>query len=94
LRLLAYSRLYELPFSISLRRIAKDPRFETIPTDSEYTDDEIVNLVTSHKCYIVATCDRDLKRRIRKIPGVPIMSVAQHKYIIERMPEAYGMKEF
>ena len=43
-----------------------------------------------HKCYIVATCDRDLKRRIRKIPGVPIMYITQHRYSIERMPEAYG----
>lgn len=41
-----------------------------------------------HKCYIVATCDRALKRRIRKIPGVPIMYVHNHKYSIERLPEA------
>ena len=32
-----------------------------------------------HKCYIVATCDRDLKRRIRKIPGVPIMYITRHR---------------
>ena len=44
--------------------------------------------MTQHKCYIVATQDKDLKRRIRKIPGVPIMFVTQHKYSIERMPEA------
>ena len=43
-----------------------------------------------HKCYIVATCDRDLKRRIRKIPGVPIMYISQHRYSIERMPDAFG----
>lgn len=41
-----------------------------------------------HKCYIVATCDRDLKRRIRKIPGVPIMFISAHRYSIERLPEA------
>lgn len=40
----------------------------------------------------MATCDRDLKRRIRKIPGVPIMYITQHKYSIERMPEDYGGK--
>ena len=45
---------------------------------------------TQHKCYIVATCDRDLKRRIRKVPGVPIMYITQHRYSIERMPDAYG----
>uniref|UniRef100_A0A1I7XNU8 PINc domain-containing protein n=1 Tax=Heterorhabditis bacteriophora TaxID=37862 RepID=A0A1I7XNU8_HETBA len=43
-----------------------------------------------HKCYIVATCDRDLKRRIRKIPGVPIMYILGHRFSIERMPDAYG----
>lgn len=36
---------------------------------------------------MVATCDRDLKRRIRKIPGVPIMYIASRKYAIERLPE-------
>jgi U3 small nucleolar RNA-associated protein 24 len=39
-----------------------------------------------HKCYIVATCDRDLKRRIRKVPGVPIMFIQARKYAIERFP--------
>lgn len=39
-----------------------------------------------HKCYTVATCDRDLKRRIRKIPGVPIMFITQRKYAVERFP--------
>ena len=38
----------------------------------------------------MATCDRDLKRRIRKIPGVPIMYITQHRYSIERMPDAFG----
>ncbi|KAF2322907.1 hypothetical protein GH714_031986 [Hevea brasiliensis] len=70
--------------------IAKDPRFERLPClhKGTYADDCIVDRVTQHKCYIVATCDRDLKRRIRKIPGVPIMYITQHKYSIERMPEA------
>jgi len=36
-------------------------------------------LCLQHKCYIVATCDKDLKRRIRKIPGVPIMYMSQHR---------------
>ncbi|XP_062502721.1 rRNA-processing protein FCF1 homolog [Corticium candelabrum] len=78
-------------FRVALR-IAKDPRFEMLPCmhKGTYADDCIVNRVTEHKCYIVATCDRDLKRRIRKIPGVPIMYIAQHRYSIERMPDAYG----
>mmetsp|Transcript_2504 Transcript_2504/g.4182 ORF Transcript_2504/g.4182 Transcript_2504/m.4182 type:complete len:195 (-) Transcript_2504:162-746(-) len=71
-------------------RIAKDPRFERLPCthSGTYADDCIVERVQQHKCYIVATCDRDLKRRLRKIPGVPIMYIRSHKYSIERLPEA------
>ncbi|GFY97394.1 PIN domain-like family protein [Actinidia rufa] len=71
-------------------RIAKDPRFERLPCTHKgtYADDCIVDRVTQHKCYIVATCDRDLKRRIRKVPGVPIMYITKHQYSIERLPEA------
>lgn len=47
-------------------------------------------LYFQHKCYIVGTCDKDLKRRIRKIPGVPIMYIVDKRYTIERMPDAYG----
>lgn len=72
-------------FRVALR-IAKDPRFTRIPCTHKgtYADDCLVRRVTQHKCYIVATCDRDLKRRIRKIPGVPIMYIFQRKYSIER----------
>eukprot|EP00088_Acartia_fossae_P001351 TRINITY_DN10517_c0_g1_i1.p1 TRINITY_DN10517_c0_g1~~TRINITY_DN10517_c0_g1_i1.p1 ORF type:complete len:200 (-),score=31.31 TRINITY_DN10517_c0_g1_i1:251-850(-) len=73
-------------------RIVKDPRFERLPCmhKGTYADDCLVNRVTQHKAYIVATCDKDLKRRIRKIPGVPIMYLTNHRYSIERMPDAYG----
>ena len=76
-------------FRVALR-IAKDPRFERLPCThpGTYADDCICERVRQHKCYIVATCDRDLKRRIRKIPGVPIMYITQHRYNIERLPEA------
>ncbi|XP_003393089.1 rRNA-processing protein FCF1 homolog [Bombus terrestris] len=78
-------------YKIALK-IMKDPRFERLNCmhKGTYADDCIVNRVTQHKCYIVATNDKDLKRRIRKIPGVPIMYVAHHRYTIERMPDAYG----
>ncbi|KAI9225553.1 MAG: rRNA-processing protein-like protein FCF1 [Piptocephalis tieghemiana] len=73
-------------------RVARDPRFERLPCSHKgtYADDCLVQRITQHKCYIVATCDRDLKRRIRKVPGIPIMYISQHKYTIERLPEAYG----
>ncbi|PWA00943.1 hypothetical protein BB558_002969 [Smittium angustum] len=73
-------------------RIARDPRFERLPCTHKgtYADDCIVQRITQHNCYIVATCDRDLKRRIRKVPGIPIMYISSHRYTIERLPEAYG----
>lgn len=50
-------------------RIAKDPRIQRLACThtGTYADDCLVNRVTNHKCYIVATCDKDLKRRIRKV---------------------------
>ncbi|KAI3657125.1 hypothetical protein MP638_003948 [Amoeboaphelidium occidentale] len=73
-------------------KVARDPRFERLPCchKGTYADDCLVARVMAHKCYIVATCDKDLKRRIRKIPGIPIMYIAQRKFTIERMPDAYG----
>jgi len=76
-------------FRIALR-LARDPRFMRLHCDSTYADDCIVKRVEQHRIYIVATCDKDLKRRIRKIPGVPVMYISRHRYTIERMPEAFG----
>merc|ERR1712113_547569 len=55
-------------------KIAKDPRFERLSCNHKgtYADDCLCERVQQHRCFIVATCDRDLRRRIRKIPGVPI----------------------
>lgn len=71
-------------------RIARDERWERLQCDHKgiYADDCIVDRVMKSKIYIIATNDRDLKRRVRKIPGVPIMSVARGKYVIERLPDA------
>jgi U3 small nucleolar RNA-associated protein 24 len=76
-------------------RMAKDPRFLRMGSylpKGHYADDDIVEHVTTHRCFIVATCDKDLKRRLRKIPGVPIMfiSSANKRFTIERMPEQIG----
>jgi len=82
-------------FKVALK-IIKDERFQRLSCshNGTYADDCLVQRVTQHKCYIVATCDKDLKRRIRKIPGVPIMYVRAHRYSIERMPDAYGAPKF
>ncbi|GLD98697.1 hypothetical protein PINS_up007414 [Pythium insidiosum] len=75
-------------------RLAKDPRFERLPCTHKgtYADDCLVMRVQQHRCYVVATCDRELKRRIRKVPGVPIMYISNRKYAIERLPEANAAK--
>jgi U3 small nucleolar RNA-associated protein 24 len=76
-------------YRVSLK-VAKDPRVERLPCThaGTYADDCLCERVTQHKCYIVATCDKDLRRRLRKIPGVPIMFITRHQYNIERLPEA------
>ena len=55
-------------------RVAKDPRFVRLPCThpGTYADDCICERVRQHKCYIVATCDTDLKRRLRR--GCPSCS--------------------
>eukprot|EP00978_Attheya_sp_CCMP212_P002110 scaffold4347_cov55-Attheya_sp.AAC.3 len=73
-------------------RLAKDPRFERIPCSCKgcYADDCITQMAKQWRCFIVATCDKELRGRIRKIPGVPCMFIANHRYTVERMPEAFG----
>lgn len=73
-------------------RIARDPRFKSLKCTHRgtYADDCLVERVTMHRCYIVATCDKDLRRRLRKIPGVPIMYIHKKRYTVERMPDAFG----
>lgn len=51
-----------------------------------YADDCIIDRITPNRCYIVATCDADLKRRIRRIPGVPILYINARKYAVESLP--------
>ena len=69
--------------------VARDPRFERLKCSHSgtYADDCLVQRVTAHKCYIVATCDRELRRRIRQIPGVPLMYIVRRRYAIERLPD-------
>lgn len=79
-------------YKIALR-LAKDPRFQHLKcqcTKIGYADDCLCHMVTQSRCFIIATCDNELRNRIRKIPGVPCMYISGYKYTIERMPEAYG----
>ncbi|KAH3671236.1 hypothetical protein WICMUC_004753 [Wickerhamomyces mucosus] len=72
-------------------KLAKDPRIKRLSCSHKgvYADDCLVHRVMQHKCFIVATNDADLKRRIRKVPGIPIMSVGGHNYVIERLPDVF-----
>ena len=74
--------------------IARDARWERLPCTGlhkgTYADDCLVARVQTNKCFIVATCDKDLKRRVRKVPGVPVMSIEGRKVVVERLPEAMG----
>ncbi|OJK01578.1 hypothetical protein ASPACDRAFT_77294 [Aspergillus aculeatus ATCC 16872] len=71
-------------------RTAKDPRWARVKCSHKgtYADDCIVDRVSKHRIYIVATNDKDLCRRLRKIPGVPIMKVARGKFTIEKLPDS------
>ncbi|KAL0233594.1 hypothetical protein PCE1_002108 [Barthelona sp. PCE] len=73
-------------------RIAKSDMFKRLKCDHRgtYADDCICNRVDLTPVYIVATCDRDLQRRLRKIRGVPIMYIKGHRCAVERLPEAYS----
>ncbi|KAJ6237586.1 rRNA-processing protein fcf1 [Anaeramoeba flamelloides] len=73
-------------FKVALK-VSKDPRFKRLTCNCNgYADDCLCTTVTNFKCYMIATCDRNLKRRIRKIPGVPIVSIKHHQFIVERLP--------
>lgn len=63
--------------------------FEVLPCSHKgtYADDCIVDRIQKHKCYMVGTCDKELKGRIRKVPGIPIVYIKRRQYAVEKMPE-------
>lgn len=85
------AELQKLPkkYAVALK-VARNRNFQRMSCTHKgtYADDCLVRRVTAHRVYIVATCDRDLKRRIRKVSGVPIMYVRGHKFAVERLPAA------
>ncbi|KAH3899253.1 rRNA-processing protein FCF1 [Saccharomycodes ludwigii] len=72
-------------------KLARDPRIKRLSCSHRgtYADDCLVHRVMQHKCYIVATNDAALKQRIRKVPGIPLMSVGGHSYVIEKLPDVF-----
>ncbi|UYV65611.1 FCF1 [Cordylochernes scorpioides] len=71
-------------FRVALKTI-QDPRIKRLRCDHKgtYADDCLVNLVNNNKCYIIGTCDKELKRRIRNVEGIPIMSIRQHRSVVQ-----------
>lgn len=82
-------------YKIALR-LAKDPRFERIPCNCKgcYADDCLINMAKQWRCFIVATCDKELRGRVRKIPGVPCMYISGYKYTVEVRPFDCGFRDF
>jgi rRNA-processing protein FCF1 homolog len=81
------AEIQKLNFKIALKVIKKSCQVIKCNHKGTYADDCIVNLVTTNRIYIVATCDRGLKRRLRKIPGVPIVFIVKRSYQVERLPD-------
>jgi U3 small nucleolar RNA-associated protein 24 len=53
------------------------------PPSIIYADDCIFNTAKNFKCYIIATCDKDLKRRIRNLLRRPVISIKKKKFYFE-----------
>lgn len=73
-------------------RVAKDERWQRVKCDhpGTFADDCIVRRVQQHRIYLVGTNDRELRQRLRRIPGVPLVAVGKGKYNVERLPEICG----
>ena len=86
------AELEKLPpgkFRLALR-LAKDERWQRLTCShaGTYADDCIVSTCTKNRIYLVGTNDAPLKRRLRAIPGVPLVSVGRGKYTVEKLPNA------
>lgn len=69
-------------------RTARDPRWQRLHCThaGTYADDCIFSTVSKHRCYLVGTNDKQLRQRLRKLPGVPLVAVGRGKYSVERLP--------
>lgn len=76
-------------------KVIKSDKYKRLTCDHSgiYADNCLVERVKLHPCYIIATCDKELKQRLRRIPGVPILSVQGMKYSVESLP-ATGVFKF
>ncbi|EOB13746.1 rRNA-processing protein FCF1 [Nosema bombycis CQ1] len=86
-----YGELEKLgrPFRVGLALIRGD-EINKLKCDHKgtYADDCIVDRITKHRCYVVATSDTALKQRIKEIPGVPIITFRGRKIYVDRFMQA------
>jgi U3 small nucleolar RNA-associated protein 24 len=75
-------RVYRVALSI-----VKSSKVQRLVCDHRgtYADDCILNRVSVHRCYVVATSDTALRQRIKAVPGVPLVTYRGHRCIAERL---------
>jgi U3 small nucleolar RNA-associated protein 24 len=73
-------------------RIAKDPRFERLicTHSGTYADDCLCERVRQHRCYVVATCDKDLRRRLRKVSALAYPHLSRASSRVESWHEIFS----
>ena len=78
-------------FRLALRS-AQDPRVVKLAClhKGTYADDCIFNRAKMNNVYIVATADKALQARVRKLPGVPVMYVAKKKFVVRGIGGNYS----
>lgn len=69
-------------------KVVKGPKFKRLSCDHKgtYADSCFIERVKVHPCFIIATCDKELKQKLRKVPGVPILAVHGMRYEVEALP--------
>lgn len=79
------------PYRVALALVRNDEIIKlSCDHKGTYADDCILERVTKHRCYVVATSDVGLKQRIKNIQGVPIVSFRGQRSCVERfIPPTY-----
>ena len=75
-----------IKFRLALKCIKNDKIIKiecNHPPNIIYADDCIYNTAKNNKCFMVATCDKDLKRRIRNNLKTFLITIKKKKFMIE-----------
>ncbi|KAI5168405.1 U3 small nucleolar RNA-associated protein 24 [Pancytospora epiphaga] len=69
-------RIYRI--AVSMLRTMNVPTLKCLHKGT-YADNCIFQRIKEFKCYVVATSDTNLRQRIKKVPGVPIVYFRGHR---------------